>query len=53
MQLNKINDNGELLRQDHLEFIDNDVYLVDDEEKHTIYIWVGHSVSQGKKESSF
>jgi len=50
MQLFKINDKGELEKLDTLNFEENDVYLVDDEEKHTIYIWVGALVPQGKKD---
>ncbi|MFX1504123.1 MAG: hypothetical protein ACFFDH_24395, partial [Promethearchaeota archaeon] len=33
-----------------LNFEENDVYLVDDEEKNTIYIWVGLKVHQSKKD---
>ena len=50
MQLFKINDKGELEKLVVLNFEENDVYLVDDEEKHTIYIWVGVLVPQGKKD---
>lgn len=50
MQLFKISDNGELIKVDRLFFEVNDVYLVDDEEKNTIYIWVGLDVDQSKKD---
>jgi hypothetical protein len=50
MQLYKISDEGELIKLELLKFLDNDVYLVDDEENHTIYIWVGISVLQKKKD---
>ncbi len=49
MQLYKISDKGELYKLDKLNFEKNDVYLVDDKEKYTIYIWVGLSVPQEKK----
>ncbi len=49
MQLFNISDKGELLKLDKLTFDENDVYLVDDEEKNTIYIWVGLDVSEEKK----
>ena len=50
MHLFKINDKGELESLASLSFEENDVYLVDDEEKHTIYTWVGALVPQGKKD---
>lgn len=50
MQLYKISDTGELIELDRLNFEKNSVYLVDDDEKHTIYIWVGFLVPQGKKD---
>ena len=50
MQLFNISDKGELIRIDRLSFEKNDVYLVDDEEKNTIYIWVGLEVPQEKKD---
>jgi hypothetical protein len=50
MRLYKISDNGELIKLEKLSFEENDVYLVDDEEKNTIYIWVGLNVSQGIKD---
>lgn len=50
MQLFNISDRGELIRIDMLNFEEDDVYLVDDEEKNTIYIWVGLKVPQTKKD---
>ena len=50
MQLFSISDGGELIKKDRLVFEENDVYLVDDEEKNTIYIWVGLEVPQSKKD---
>jgi len=50
MRLFSINDDGELIKIDRLHFEENDVYLVDDEEKNTIYIWVGLEVPQSKKD---
>ncbi|MHA1912777.1 MAG: hypothetical protein ACW986_01420 [Promethearchaeota archaeon] len=50
MQLYKIGEQGELVNLDRLSFEEKDVYLVDDEEKITIFIWVGVSVDQAKKD---
>ncbi len=50
MQLFNISNKGELLKIDRLNFDENDVYLVDDEDKNTIYIWVGLKVHQDKKD---
>ncbi len=50
MLLFKISDKGELDPVKSLIFEKNDVYFVDDKEKNTIYIWVGISVSQDKKD---
>ncbi len=50
MQLFNISDKGELIKIDRLEFNENDCYLVDDEDKNTIYIWVGLEVLQTKKD---
>ena len=50
MQLFNISDKGELIKIDKLNFEEDDVYLVDDEEKNTIYIWVGLKVPQTKKD---
>ena len=50
MRLFKISDRGELDPIGRLVFEENDVYFVDDKEKNTIYIWVGKSVNQDKKD---
>jgi hypothetical protein len=50
MRLYKINNRGELIQIHKLSFDANDVYLVDDEEKNTIFIWVGLKVRQETKE---
>jgi hypothetical protein len=50
MQLFNISDKGELIKINMLKFEENDVYLVDDEEKNTIFIWVGLQVPQSKKD---
>ena len=48
--LYNISEKGELLELDKLDFEENDVYLVDDEERNSIYIWVGLKVAQEKKD---
>lgn len=50
MLLYKIDDNGELINLDKLAFEEEDVYLVDDKERNTIYIWVGTHTPQEKKD---
>ncbi len=50
MQLFNITDKGELIKIDRLYFEENDVYLVNDEDKNTIYIWVGLEIPQAKKD---
>jgi len=50
MRLYKISEKGELIKLDKLSFEEIDVNLVDDEEKNTIYIWVGLKVHQEKKD---
>ncbi len=50
MHLFNISDKGELIKLDRLFFEEDDVYLVDDEEKNTIYIWVGLKVPQSQKD---
>jgi hypothetical protein len=50
MKLYKINNRGELIQLDKLNFDENDVYLIDDEQKNTIYIWVGLKVRQETKD---
>ncbi|MFX1390041.1 MAG: hypothetical protein ACFE9Z_08270 [Promethearchaeota archaeon] len=52
MKLLKVGDQGELIKINRLNFEDNDVYLVDDEEKNTIFIWVGNEVEQSKKDTT-
>ena len=47
MQLFIIEENGDLTEVNKLDFIDEAIYLVDDDE--TIYIWVGNEASQNKK----
>jgi hypothetical protein len=50
MKLFNISEKGELIKLDKLNFKQNDVYLVDDEKKNTIYIWVGLEVPQSQKD---
>ena len=50
MRLFKISDKGELKPLRSLGFEEKDVYLVDDKENNTIYIWVGANVNQEKKD---
>ena len=50
MQLYKISNTGELVELSKLAFYEDDVYLVDDEEKNTIFIWVGLQVPQSTKD---
>lgn len=50
MQLFNISEKGELVKIDKLNFVQNDVYLVDDKEKNTIFIWVGLEVPQSQKD---
>ncbi|MFX0104878.1 MAG: hypothetical protein ACFE75_05265 [Candidatus Hodarchaeota archaeon] len=50
MQLFNISDKGELIKINALKYEEDEVYLVDDEEKNTIYIWVGLRVPQYKKD---
>ncbi len=47
MQLFIIEENGDLTEVTKLDFIDEAIYLVDDDE--TFYIWVGNEASQKKK----
>jgi len=46
----KISDKGELDPLNKLAFEEKDVYLVDDKENNTIFIWVGINVNQEKKD---
>ena len=50
MNLYSIDDKGNLVELDNLVFDDNHVYLIDDMEKKTLYIWVGIEVPQYKKD---
>ena len=50
MNLYSIDDKGNLVELDELEFDDHHVYLIDDIEKRTLYIWVGIEVPQYKKD---
>jgi hypothetical protein len=50
MKLYEISDKGELINLDELTFKENHVYLVDDKDKNTIFIWVGLEVPQYKKD---
>ncbi len=50
MNLYSIDDKGNLVELDNLEFDDHHVYLIDDMEKKTLYIWVGIEVPQYKKD---
>lgn len=50
MNLYSIDDKGNLIELDKLEFDDHHVYLIDDIEKKTLYIWVGIEVPQYKKD---
>jgi len=50
MNLYSIDDKGNLIELDKLEFDDHHVYLIDDNEKITLYIWVGLEVPQYKKD---
>ena len=50
MNLYSIDDKGNLCELDKLEFEDHHVYLIDDIEKKTLYVWVGIDVPQYKKD---
>jgi len=50
MKLYNISDNGDLTELNQLDFKENDVYLVDDIDKNTVYMWVGLNVPQYKKD---
>ena len=45
-----LDEKGNLIDRSNLEFDDNHVYLIDDIEKKTLYIWVGLKVPQYKKD---
>ena len=48
MRLYNLDDNGDLIKIDKLNFIDDDVYIVDDNK--SVFIWVGLNASQDKKD---
>ncbi len=50
MNLHRIDDKGNLIELRNLEFENHHVYLIDDIEKNTLYIWVGLEVPQYKKD---
>ena len=50
MKFYKINEKGDLIELNKLEFDNQSVYLIDDDKKNTLFIWVGLDVPQYKKE---
>lgn len=50
MNLYSIDDKGNLIELNKLDFDEHHVYLIDDTEKKTLYIWVGNKVLQYKKD---
>ena len=50
MRMLNVNNKGEFNEINKLDFIDSDVYIVDDEK--TIYIWVGNEVPQDLKDKT-
>ena len=52
MKLFNVSQKGELLVLEKLDFLDEDVYLIDDSQNHTIYVWVGNDVDQNKKDTT-
>lgn len=50
MRMLNVNNKGEFNEISKLDFLDSDVYIVDDEK--TIYIWVGNDVSQDLKDKT-
>ena len=50
MKFYSIDDKGNLIEISNLAFVDDHVYLIDDFEKNTLYIWVGLKVPQYKKD---
>lgn len=50
MLLFKVNENGEIMNIDRLDFLEDNVYIVDDQL--IVYIWVGINASQKKKDYS-
>ncbi len=50
MNFYSLDDKGNLIDRSKLDFDENHVYLIDDIEKKTLYIWVGLKVPQYKKD---
>lgn len=50
MNLYSIDDKGNLIELNNLEFENHHVYLIDDMDKKTLYVWVGIEVPQYKKD---
>jgi hypothetical protein len=50
MKLFSINELGDLIELNNLEFDNQNVYLIDDIKKNTVFIWVGLDVPQYKKD---
>ena len=50
MKLYRISDKGELENIQSVEFNSNEVYLIDDDDKLSIYVWVGLNVPQYMKD---
>ena len=48
MRLYSVDDNGDLIKIDKLDFIDCDAYVVDDGK--TVFLWIGLNTSQKKKD---
>lgn len=50
MKLFSINEKGDIIELNKLEFDNQNVYLIDDIKKNTVFIWVGLDVPQYKKD---
>ncbi|MHA1491485.1 MAG: hypothetical protein ACTSRI_17760 [Promethearchaeota archaeon] len=50
MKLYIINDKGDLIKLKKLNFVKNDVYLIDDEK--TIYVWFGLNIPHNRKDTT-
>ena len=50
MKLYSLDEKGNLINLSNLDFEDQHVYLIDDIEKNTLYVWVGLKVLQFKKD---
>lgn len=48
MQLYNVDENGDLIKRDKLDFIDGEVYVVDDNKN--VFIWVGLNATQNKRD---